>query len=739
MSSVPFGLTPHFEPGTHVSPDPPAKRRKIRKGTSSCWECKRRKIRCTFAANSDATCIGCQRRGSKCLSQEFPDEAGEEGHPIGDRIGRVEALINQLVKHTPVREESERSTETATPTPTGSLSPVHISTSTSIPSAAGPPRLPALLEPSADGLDWDYSDAPPMSRQSTIVPARYAKVSQALHASLPSREDVEVLWKVHAHVSISFHRVMMVPYPELERNGLNCSSINNIPGPESHPVQLATYMFLIATVLQYTDLEKSKEQVEALSEPPRAMMKRLAETAIRLVTTHEELLDTVEGLTCVMMEGIYQANCGNLRPAWIAFRRAMALAQLMGIHRPGGCRSLRLLDPNYRFDGPFLWYRIVYTDRFLCLMLGLPQGSLDRSMVAEAALAHDTPLGRLERTHCAIASRILERNDADPASYNMSTIREIDLELQDVAQTMPSGWWLAPNLARTNGDPNTEFWEMLRLVTQLYHFNLLNQLHLPFMLQFASTTQLHNYCASTCVNASREILSRFIAFRAFNRVAYCCRAVDFFALIASLLLLIAHLRQHARPPDELNLLAHQRQGDRAMVEQAVASMEELGRVSQDPLSARSADLLRRLLAIEAEAARGRIYRTQSVRIEDEPVAGTSPNGKVLRIRIPYFGTVKIAPEGGVSKESPSVVGENDLAGVHGRNDVTDYPDVMLAPQPIGTTMQERHASTDGTTLQAEYFYPGLTAGAEDWAFQGVDMAFFENLMRGTMQYAGLDE
>ncbi|KAK9257903.1 hypothetical protein V1519DRAFT_456148 [Lipomyces tetrasporus] len=27
-------------------------------------------------------------------------------------------------------------------------------------------------------------------------------------------------------------------------------------------------------------------------------------------------------------------------------------------------------------------------------------------------------------------------------------------------------------------------------------------------------------------------------------------------------------------------------------------------------------------------------------------------------------------------------------------------------------------------------YPGLAAGGEDWAFQGTDMAFFENLMRG---------
>jgi hypothetical protein len=84
---------------THESPE--AKRRKIRKGTRSCWECKRRKIRCNFASASDAVCIGCQRRGTHCLSQEYPEEdsrPAERGQQIGDRIVRVEALVEQLVR-----------------------------------------------------------------------------------------------------------------------------------------------------------------------------------------------------------------------------------------------------------------------------------------------------------------------------------------------------------------------------------------------------------------------------------------------------------------------------------------------------------------------------------------------------------------------------------------------------------------------------------------------------------------
>ena len=49
------------------------KRRRVRKGTFSCWECKRRKMRCILDPPNHV-CKSCRRRGSKCISQEFPEE-----------------------------------------------------------------------------------------------------------------------------------------------------------------------------------------------------------------------------------------------------------------------------------------------------------------------------------------------------------------------------------------------------------------------------------------------------------------------------------------------------------------------------------------------------------------------------------------------------------------------------------------------------------------------------------------
>lgn len=61
------------QPVDTMSP-PHAKRQKLRKGTHSCWACKRRKMKCVFDPFDNTICKPCQIRGSKCVSQEFPED-----------------------------------------------------------------------------------------------------------------------------------------------------------------------------------------------------------------------------------------------------------------------------------------------------------------------------------------------------------------------------------------------------------------------------------------------------------------------------------------------------------------------------------------------------------------------------------------------------------------------------------------------------------------------------------------
>lgn len=81
-----------------------AKRKKVRRGTRSCWECRRRKMKCIFSSPADKTCSRCHRRGVKCVGQDYPEEITpslDRSIQMADRIMRVEALVEQLLKKVP--------------------------------------------------------------------------------------------------------------------------------------------------------------------------------------------------------------------------------------------------------------------------------------------------------------------------------------------------------------------------------------------------------------------------------------------------------------------------------------------------------------------------------------------------------------------------------------------------------------------------------------------------------------
>lgn len=56
-------------------------------------------------------------------------------------------------------------------------------------------------------------------------------------------------------------------------------------------------------------------------------------------------------------------------------------------------------------------------------------------------------------------------------------------------------------------------------------------------------------------------------------------------------------------------------------------------------------------------------------------------------------------------------------------------------------LQYPSSSHDNIALQPHVGLPPIAAGVDDWTFQGVDMAFFDSLMRGTfcVDAAGLEQ
>ena len=738
-------------------------------------------MKCMFEPLTDATiCKGCRRRGSQCVSQEFPEEVSLDG-VVRVEIQHTSSIYDRRTPTTP--SEDARRADHGIPTPTSMISE--------------PSRYLAFYKSSEVRIpDSDIvmivTDCFHQHHtvENDFLPAsqgKYERLSRFLHESLPSREDTERICTASHHPSVLAHEVMTMPYTNLRQNGLATpETLLEIPEPNLHPVLISRHMLLLANFLQHLHPDLHKE-IKGLSESPRAMMERLAGLAISLVTTNDELLGSIEGLECIMIESVYQANIGNLRRSWVSGRRAMSVAQLMGLNRSDNQAQYKVLDPKTKYHPRHMWFRIVFLDRYLCLMLGVSQGCLDHSMASDAMLANDTPMGRFERIHCVIASRILERNESHPSCHDIALTRSLDVELQRAARNLPSKWWLAPKLEIASTDSQALFWNTRRLFAQVLHYNLLNQLHLPYMLCSLSTERKYEYSRITCVNASREMLSRFIILRSFNGIAYSCRTVDFLALMAAMTLLLAHLDSHLSETE--NLLAHQYHSDHAMIEQAHENMKEVNRLNSDALSAQSADLLRRLLTIEVETVDCYPRRARRVSVQKAGTETALPDqddNSVVSVHIPYFGIIKIAREG-MSKEvpkpqaatattnrlaqsqvvdRPNTVGpetldagpqmrSSGLAGPSGVPNVesmiavnADYGHVEMSDASARTQAQLGTLPIPATRANnvATYFapqlqnglsdpplqheeYPGLAAGAEDWAFQGVELAFIESLMR----------
>ncbi|KAH8668696.1 hypothetical protein BX600DRAFT_435219 [Xylariales sp. PMI_506] len=737
---------------------------------------------------------------------------------LGDRVVRVEAIVAKLLKSGSNGSESNGKCEAskAASKEVGDFSRgPHTPTSISSHSS----QFLNLYKPPVDEEPIQYeildgnseadscSDTAETFQNHTVRPGRYERLSQVLYESLPSPEDADKIANARGNTSSLFYQMLTMPYDDLDRLNHPNSVLLNRPSPNAHPVLIGRYMLQIATFLQHLHPDLHSE-IRGLSEPPRQLMKRLADIAINFVTTNDDLIGSVEGLECIMMESMYQSNGGNLRKALIAIRRAIVIAQLMGFHRTQS-RVPCKIAPETKSHPEFIWFHILFAERHLCLMLGLPESTRDHSMASDKMLASDTPMGRLERIHCVIASRILERNQSDPSSQDFSLTQELDGQLQSASEGLPKKWWLTVNLAILMDQPKELFWAMRRLFHQLFHYNLLNQLHLPYMLCSSSSSgQKYDYSRMTCITASREVLSRFIMFRSVTRIAFWCRTIDFFSLLAAMTLLIAHLDGHRRcaasqspsgtpgqHPMAENLLIHQRPGDRAMIEQVQENMEEVSKLNNDPVGAQSADLLRRLLAIEADAAGGHTHQAATVSIR-APGVTNGPAGELrgntcdsVRVFIPYFGTVKISREGGISKERskgqrdvmdrsegstarapesttpdsipvqatpPSLEVENSTKGVKAQSSIPANMETNSSGESLSETeagKKERPCQSTivyenpilpqelspslspiSHSLLQQNEYPHITAGVDNWAFQGVDMAFFDSLMRGTTDY-----
>ena len=455
-------------------------------------------------------------------------------------------------------------------------------------------------------------------------------------------------------------------------------------------------------------------------------MSRSIDAAHALMHCSDDFIGSVESIECILIESIYHNNEGNLRRAWICLRRALTIAQVLGLqlsHSP----STKALKPNTKTSQEHLWFHLIQMDRYLSLMLGLPQCVSKSHFATPDALTACTPTERLQRLDCAAAGLILERNEAE--IEDKAAVQEIDRLLRDAAASVPSQRWMIPSLAPASGDNIESSNDINRLFDQFAHYHLVVRLHLPYFLRDSAIGK-HEYSQTTVVNASRDILVRYVAFHSSNLAQSYCRGIDLLMFLACTMLCLAHMNAHRRnfvhtnKTGELSafgFLAHQRPADRGMMEYALEKMHLMAQDFGDMMASRIASVVQHLLKIEGDSANGGKYNASASTNDGEQletVGRLSDEGNVLHIHVPSFGPIKIERDGTL---------KTDLAM---SSTLEDSHPPRSVQQPIHPPARMSQSSFPLSEDQNELFLSSVDFGAEDWTLQGVDTALFDSLIRG---------
>ncbi|KAJ5677006.1 uncharacterized protein N7477_002639 [Penicillium maclennaniae] len=217
----------------------------------------------------------------------------------------------------------------------------------------------------------------------------------------------------------------------------------------------------------------------------------------------------------------------------------------------------------------------------------------------------------------------------------------LDQQLKKATRLMPNAWWLLPSLDRISSDFEVAE-KTARLLVQMHQFYLLVLLHQPYIIEHLEgdyhkhsidpLSPDHMYSKLAAVSASREVIARYLVLRNYHR-SPSSRAMDDKGFTASLTLLLTHLDGHCL--GNANVLEHQRPHNLGMIETVANLIEDLRASDEQCFDVSQAQVLRRFIKIEADAADGSSCHTRKGEGND------SGRTDGLELSIPYFGILHI--------------------------------------------------------------------------------------------------
>ncbi|KAI8676245.1 Zn(2)-C6 fungal-type domain-containing protein [Fusarium sp. Ph1] len=477
-------------------------RKRMRKGTRSCTECRRRKIRCIFPPSS-AVCSHCSTRGSTCIDQNEGVDTTENAEPTRPRTSTPSSMSRRRPRVQSLPRVSSRQGElTARHTLVSDEETSDIETPSD-----HPPPLVAVLD-------------------DTHAAAHKAKICGTLRSALPSYDEITAT---------------------LSKNGSWWDSFRQKTRAISQNEPLEPLLSFAAHA--YTSTSPAELAILAVAYARSLGQGHKIFTLVdTLIIGDFVLAATLDGMECLVLLAKTYTDIGQPRRAWFTWRKGLAIAQMMGMHH------LSATAPAIRQR---IWWAIYHGDRFTSLLLGLPHGFndalLDTSEPKDVDLSSPEVWLPIFIHRCAVTAGEVINYLISPGKPSFAKAMSLDEEMDSIYNSVPSSWWDIPDKLPSSRIELNNLVD--RLLIHFFFFHIRMYIHLPFLKHSASSAS-QEVSRLACTDAARQLVKCFLVLHAeVDGVSlFDCKTSDFVAFTAAVVLLIGNSISSDRSrPEDLQL------------------------------------------------------------------------------------------------------------------------------------------------------------------------------------------
>ncbi|KAH8657955.1 hypothetical protein BX600DRAFT_61806 [Xylariales sp. PMI_506] len=643
--------------------------KRVRKGTHSCTECRKRKLKCTWTSSEARYCRRCEERGSLCIPQTVASPSTTATHDAPstrDRVSSLERQVSVLTKSlldvqrrlgneepgrdtqtmsmlSPLSSQLEKAHESEDPEDESMLGDVGIS--------SRPTYLNSLFNNSL------LSSASSSGNTTTATAAAAATNSQIFHSQpshlaalarrmlqplIPAEQDIPVI----ASRSLGWLSLLhdLFPLNSIIKSGEDMlMQYDRLRQPTADPVALAAWLLSVALTTEHMPQRELPPSFSARWPKGRPGYSRLVLTAIEdSVISHDRLISSRDGMEMMMMTTRLCLTIGNFRKSFLLLRRALAIAELIGLPRAVDgpragmwkfmCGAERIHSTIFAFSSVTRFRHSLtpstsMSDTFDADGHLVPQNFLLR-LTGIAVRLEDLPAAQQD----ALAPGTAKTTAIAPSDGLYEIVSRVDEDLRALAATAPPGWW-ANGLDRgAAGDlPLAD-----RMMQYFYHYVMIRA-HLPMFLR-SQSSPASIASRATCIRSCEALMQGYLGiYPLFPEGYFIHRIMDLQAFTAVIVWIIA---DHAVSLD-------QRTDGNASNERAFAPDKPDGLIAQ----------VVQAMDYNAERSESTMAKQATVGIRSlakmlsSPSSGPEDSSPSFDLHVPLLGRIHVQRKPGVPIQS----------------------------------------------------------------------------------------